>query len=633
MRKLSKIWAAMLCATLMFACTMPVSAEEQGQTKTKSLDVMLMVDDTVSMQRNDPNHIASLALQKFVERIPGEGSRIGMATYDDDILTSTKSLTGTDQAMMRVIESADRDSLKQYAQTRLTQDGRFTDLPGALYYAVKQIQSLPPMDSIPAIIAVSDGENDFISTAAEIRSDQMLEEVKKAGIPVYLIVIHASDRTDVTDYMQGIADDTGGKALFVDSGDEIDTFLVDVVSELYGLELSDNNIAIDIGPEPKDWAFALPTGVFEATLELTHKLDLDMELFGPDRVSIPLGGSQSVAVSSIQDRDGIKTIVRLMEPDEGNYVLRLSSPLGIQPVIGEIILNNEIYVQVDLSSNPAKKGDIIEVAASLMRGGEQYTDLEFANLIATVSIDESQPEEMEWDESKGAFQCSLTAPGKVGEHQMVVTVRGQKSFLRSSDPVTLTIASAGSGFSFGSGSGSSSSSDPAPGSMPVWVIVPAVALLLAIILIVVAMILRGRGSAGLKSQYIRLQGTLMVRYYDDGHTYTWEKYVNPSTYYSKRNPRESLGKLLRDQNQDFGDIPEYFDKIQIAGLQYGGGRLCVEVTGAFDTPSGLERVNQRIDIANGRGMDEMDGMDSFGGMSSTTIAFPDGTKTEIEFLL
>lgn len=636
MRKLLNLGAAMLSVILALACAMPVSAEEREETKTTSLDVMLMVDDTVSMQRNDPNHIASLALQWFAERIPGEGSRVGMATYDDDILTSTSSLTGTGQPMMRVYEQNDKEKLKEYARTRLTQDGRFTDLPGALYYAVEQIQNLQPLDNTPAIIAVSDGENDYISTEAELRSTQKLAKVKEAGIPVYLIVIHASDRTDVRDYMQGIADDTGGKALFVDSGDEIDTFLVETVNELYGLDTSSDFFHEEIGAGPVEWDFSLPDGVFEANVELTHKLELNMELFGPDGTPIPLEGSGSVPVSSLQDRDGLKTIIRLIEPDEGRYVLRLSSPLGEQPVVGEIILNSEIYVQVQLTPNPAKKGGRVEVAASLMRGGEQYKNLEFTNLEASVSVDGRQPEAMERDDAANVFRYSLTAPDQKDDVQVIVTVRGQKSFLRSSDPVTLAMEASGNN------SGGNTTPDnpdnpdnPDVDSLPVWLIILVIVLLAAIILIVVGAVLRSRSKGKSESQYTRLDGTLTVTYFGDAHQYIWENYVRTGTHYTKNNPRECLGKLLRDQ-QPFDDIPAYFDKLQIAGLQLGAGRLCVEVTGEFDTPSGPEKINQRIEVSNGFGMDGMDdmgGMGFSGGASVALVVFPDGTQTELKFSL
>ena len=632
LRKLSNIWAAMMCVILALACVMPVSAEEQGETKTTSLDVMLVVDDTVSMQRNDPNHIAALALQRFAERIPGEGSRIGMATYDDDILTSTSKLTGTGQPMMRVYKQDDKEKLKEYARTGLTQDGRFTDLPSALYFAVEQIQNLAPLDNTPAIIAVSDGENDYISTAAEALSEQKLDKVIESGIPVYLIVIHAGDSTDVRDYMQGIADDTGGKALFVDSGDEIDTFLVDVVDELYDFDTSANILAKDIGPEPEDWKFSLPEGVFEANIELTHKLELDMELFvPPDGTPSLLEGNGGVSVSSMPDRDGLKTIVRLMEPDDGDYVLRLSSPLGKQPVIGEIILNNEIYVEVDLTPNPAKKGDIAEVTASLMRGGKLYKNLEFTNLEASVSVDGGQPETMERDDAASVFRYNLTVPNKKDELKVTVTVRGQKSFLRSSDPVTLVMERSGGLFdrshgNIGSGVGSSRS------SLPVWVIILAVVFLAAIILAVILMILRRRGGGGGFRQYIRLDGTLTVTYLDDARQHVWENYVRLGTHYTKRNPHECLGKLLREQ-RTYDEIPMYFDKIQVAGLRLSNGQLCLEVVGEFDTPTGPEKVNQRIEISNGFSADDMGGMSFSDGMSSALVVFPDGMQAELRFSL
>lgn len=632
MRKLSRSLSAMLCAVLAaMICAVPASAAAQEETMTRSLDVMLVVDDTVSMQSNDPNHIASLALEKFTERIPGEGSRIGMATYDDDILTKTEP------SMMLVRAKEDKDKLKEFARTGLTQDGRFTDLPGALFYAVEQIRGLPESDNKPAIIAVSDGENDFINAAARARSDEALEKVKAADIPVYLIVINASNTSGVREYMEGIAEDTKGKAVFVNSGDDVDLFLLNTVNELFGLIVDpENQFFEEVGPEPKEWTVPLSSGVFEANLELTHKAELQMELFGPDGAQIPLKGGQDVATSTMQDRDMLKTLVRLREPDEGNYTMKMSSPGESQLVIGEIILNNEIRVEVDISHSPAQKGDSVEVTASLMRGGKQYTDLEFSNLSASVTMDGGQPEEMELDGSANIFRCKLTVPDQGSDPQVVVTVQGKKTFLRSSDPVTLVIDQ---GRPIPSSSQHSSQvsnppDPPKPGDVPIWLIIAAVVLLVIIVLTVVVLVLRsrGRGISGSGGQYIRLQGTLTVTYLDNMRQHIWEDYIHPGRYYTKRSPQESLGKMLRDQ-QNYNEIPAYFDKIQIAGLQYSDGRLCVEVTGEVDTPAGPEKINQHIDVENGRGMNQMDDMSFFGGMSSAVIVFPDGNQVELSFRL
>lgn len=718
MQKLSKIWVAVLCITLMLACIVPASATGQGQSRSKGVDVMLVVDDTVSMQYNDPNRIASEALQLFVERLPHEGTRIGMATYDDDILTSTDA--GTGQAMVDVKGEKDKDILRNFAENGLTQNGRFTDLPGALYYAVQQLQSLPELDSTQVIIAVSDGENDYINATARKRSEEMLEEVLAAGIPVYLIVINT--RSDVTKYMTEIAEGTTdgrlvGEACFVDSGDEIDTFLNTIVKKIFDYD-DGNNIFDDIvNPEPKDWPFSLPANVFEATVELTHETILNLELFGPDG-EILLQGNQSVLMSSVQNRSGLKTIIRLIEPDEGDYTLRLSSPGGSQPVLGEIILNNEIYVQVDFSDNPAEPGEDVEVTASLMHGGEPYTDLEFANLTASISIDGSQAE-MERDDDNGVFRYSMTAPTQEGDLEVIVNVDGQVSFHRSSEAATLTVSSdpnptvtpdnntvsvqvefsadpakpgedvevtaklmrRGKPYTdlvigdltatisidgdkaemerdekagvfryslttpdhegvlsvevtVAGQDGFRESSGPVSltinGSPPIWVIILAAVLVIVIILIAVLLVYRyikGKGGGG---GYIQLRVSLTVQYFDDMHKHIWEKYVTTGSLYTKRSPHESLGKLLRMQSQDYGDIPEYFDKILLTGRRYGSNQLCIEVICDIDTPSGPMRMNQRIDIPNGMGMDDMGGMGFSGGMSSANLVFPDQRQLEIK---
>lgn len=715
MQKLSKILAAVLCITLMLVCVVPASAAGQGQSQSKGVDVMLMVDDTVSMQFNDPNRIASVALQLFVERLPGEGTRIGMATYDDDILTSTDP--GTGQAMVDIKISADKDVLRDFAKNGLTQNGHFTDLPGALYYAVQQLRSLPATDNIPAIIAVSDGENDFISDAARLRSDNMLKEVLAAGIPVYLIVIHASGKGDVTEYMQGIANGTGGEARFVDSGDEIDTFLKDIVKKIYDYDDPDDEFYDDVSQEPKDWTFSLPVNVFEATVELTHEKNLDLKLFGPDG-EIFLKGNQSVLMSTVQSGDALKTFIRLAEPDEGDYTLRLSSPDGRQFVLGEIIRNNEIYVKVDLSADSVEPGEDVEVTASLMRGGVSYTDLEFANLTASISIDGSQAE-MERDDDKGVFRYTMSAPSQEGDVELMVSVDGQKSFHRDSDAATLTISS-----SPGSGPSSSPnnnntvsvqvefSANPAkPGEdvevtaslmsrgkpytdlaiadltatilidgnqaemerdekagifrysltapdeagdlkvevtvagqggfressgtvkltirgPSIWVIILAIVLVIVIILIAVVLVLKFIKKP--KGNYIQLRVSLTVQYFDDMHKHIWEKYVTTGSLYTKRNPHESLGGLLRMQSQDYGDIPEYFDKILLTGMRYGNNQLCIEVKCDIDTPSGPMRMNQRIDIPNGMGMDDMSSMGFSSGMASVNLVFPDNRQLEIK---
>lgn len=440
MRKFSRALAVLLCAVLAAACVVPACARQtrpQDQSKTPSLSIMLMVDDTVSMQVNDPNHFASQALQKFVDIIPSEGSYIGMATYDDDILTKVPD----EQALVFVRTLTDKDRLKAFAESGLTQNGRFTDLPRALYYALEQVRAVNDPESKPAIIVVSDGENDYMNETARKNSEEYLNKVCKAGVPVYLLVINANNAARVEDYMNDIAMRTGGEAYFIQSGDEIGEQLTEIVYELYDYVPEHNSENVVVEPEqPKDWLFTLGDDIFEANLELKHVSELDVQLLGPGGTVIPLDGNDDVVVTSVQGADGINTVVKLIEPNGGDYVMKLTSDTE-QSVEIKVILNKEIKVQVELSpaANEVEDGDTVQVTAKLMRGNEQYTGLEFVNLSAAVLLDSDDPVEMTRNADDDTFQGEVTVSGS-GDHTLVVSVKGQKSFYLESDPVVINFS-------------------------------------------------------------------------------------------------------------------------------------------------------------------------------------------------
>ena len=68
-------------------------------------------------------------------------------------------------------------------------------------------------------------------------------------------------------------------------------------------------------------------------------------------------------------------------------------------------------------------------------------------------------------------------------------------------------------------------------------------------------------------------------------------------------------------------------------MRLSNGQLCLEVVGEFDTPTGPEKVNQRIEISNGFSADDMGGMGFSDGMSSALVVFPDGMQAELRFSL
>lgn len=606
MSRWKKVWSGLLACAMLLTCQVTALAEE---TKTVALDVVLVVDDTVSMQTNDPNHIATVALQQFAGSIPSVGSRVGMATYSADILTQ--------QPVIEVDSPEDAEQLRQYAQNGLTQNGRYTDLPSALKYAVDQLNQLEERDNPQVVIAVSDGENDFATDADRQASDEALLSVLAADIPVYIIGVNSSG--SISQYLQGIADNTGGSAYFAESGDQIESILQDITNQLYGY-VDEGGDEVHVGDEEQAWPFKLEEGVFECNLDLDHTSKLEMRLQGPDGQDIPMNAENGIAVFETSGNGSLHTSIKMLEPTGGEYVLYIRSADGSnQTVKIKTTLNNEIYVQVTPSSTQLSGGDSFSVEATLMRGSEKYTDLAFSRLQAVADFNGQQ---VPLTANNAGFQGNFTAPDADGDYTITVTVTG-KTFMRTSDPVTVTVGKGG-----GAASSGSAPTTPQKGGLPWWIFV----IIAAVVAAVAVLLLKLRGGKSRTGESIRLQGTLVVTYYRQAGVYTWEKYVLPGSYYSKRSPMANLGKMLRDLH-DPEDIPQEFDQLFVGGVMDPDRQQYVVIRGELASGEEKQSVYTRLKIDTGMGADDDFDSFSFEDSNKISLILPSGGTVEFSFML
>ncbi len=588
----------LLCAAALLLCgTVAFAAESQSI----GLDLYLVIDDTVSMQRNDPNQIATQALNKFANDLPREGSRVGMATYAADILT--------EMPIIEINGEQAKAQMADYAENGLKQDGHYTDLPSALKYAADQLRQLPESDNLQYIVAVSDGENDFLSDADRQRSDAALEEVVNAGIPCYLIGIN-NDSGSVEAYLSDVAQRTGGEAFMVSSGDELISVLKELMDRLYGKE-SEQRVEMDVSTETA-WEFPLEDGIFEANLELIHTSELLLRLVGPDGSEIPMDEAHGIVTYQVPGNGELYTTVCMLEPAPGDYTLYLTSADGnVQHVIGEIVLNKEIYVELSTSPADIRPGDGFSVTAKLMRGSEAYTDLAFDSLSAVA---EFEGQSVDMSSSSIGFTANLTAPDTEGDYELTVTVRG-KTFNRTSDPLTVHVALP-AGAAVGPAAAES-------GGMPwwVWVLIGVGVIALAL---VVLMVVNNKKV----DDYVQLNGSLTVTYYLKNRVYCWEKYVNPGRYCKKRSNHASLSYMLRDL-QDGTELDPELDQIFIATKKSGKGssyREYIQITGRM----GEESYTEILEIDNGMGVN--DGFASFGGASVAIARLNNGGQVEFSYM-
>lgn len=606
--KLIRLMAVIMALAVGFALT--ANAAESLST---GADVMLVIDDTVSMQRNDPNRIATAALQRFAALVPSDGgTRVGMATYASKILT---------EQPIEAVDNTNVASLRSYADKGLTQDGHYTDLPTALKYAVDKLQGLPASDNPQAIIAVSDGENDFANDEDRQLSEKNLQEVLAAGIPVHIIAINASGKQSVNDYLQGIADATGGTLNIVKSGDEVANVLDGITNDLFHYEIDqENHFESEVGTDPVDWVFELEDDVFEANLQLTHTDELELSLIGPDGADIPMDEANGIVSYDTPTKDGLLTTIKMLEPAAGQFDLRMVSKGNVQYVLGEIVLNNEIYIEVSLSNDQPQAGEEFTVTAMLMRSGEAYTDLAFGNLSAVVSLD---GQETEMTANNRGFSANLKAPAD-GTYPLVVNVAGH-TFNRSSDPIELIV---GSGSAAGAGTvGPVQPANQEESGIPIWLIAVICAVIAVIIIAVIVLLKSRKESSDSGPSSFQLTGSMNVVYNDPKQVVSWMLVVNPGYNYSKKKPRVNLGATLRAA-ADGQEIPDVFDKITIAGIRFGS-ELYLEIAGDLGTKDKPDPINQQMQINTGMGSE----FDSFDDDLSMTLHFANGAYAVLTYNL
>ena len=203
--KAKRFLAFMLCMALTFTIVMPLASlfVQAAPASAVKADIVLVVDDTRSMQDTDPDKLSAIAIKKFVEKIPSNFEpRLGITTYSVDVMNSLE--------LGRTPEE-----IKTFADEKITQDGRGTDAAMGINWAMNEFEERgDAAANAKVIVLIGDGENSFTVNNREVRtaeeSNAVLEEaVQKAvdkGIKVYTLAINPT-ADDFRQYFQDIAED------------------------------------------------------------------------------------------------------------------------------------------------------------------------------------------------------------------------------------------------------------------------------------------------------------------------------------------------------------------------------------------------------------------------------------------
>lgn len=184
-----------------------------------TVEVVLVVDDSGSMgpwgDNNDPNNERLTVAQNMIDQLP-DGCKIGIVWF------STKSKLLTTEL------TTDREAAKALlTEEYFTSSGSYTNLYGALNNAMTLFESTSS-DALKTIIAITDGrahDHDALHQSTIAAAKQQNVRLYTVGLGGDLII---------TDYLQPLAEETGGNYYLSENADQLAS-IYDEISKMIDL--------------------------------------------------------------------------------------------------------------------------------------------------------------------------------------------------------------------------------------------------------------------------------------------------------------------------------------------------------------------------------------------------------------
>jgi len=187
---------------LMFCLTLILTYWGVAFSGPVKKDIVLMIDNSGSMRRNDPNFLTKKAVTRFVENLSGD-IQVAVLIFDHDI-NMTLPLT--------IVNQTTKDTILSSTE-KIDFKGRFTKIPSAMERAIYELKMNGRDDSQKTIIFITDG---IVDTGDKTRDadktrwlrENLSEDAARAEIKIFGIAF-----TDQADFelIQYFAQKTKGE--------------------------------------------------------------------------------------------------------------------------------------------------------------------------------------------------------------------------------------------------------------------------------------------------------------------------------------------------------------------------------------------------------------------------------------
>ena len=241
-----------LSARVVARCTAALILLSLSYSASADKDIMVVLDNSGSMRKNDPTFLARGAVASFIEQL-GPGTSAGMLIFDQGVTIPVPLTPIDDASKARLIESLDNINYR----------GQLTDSPAAIERAIYELKTKGRADANKLIVFMTDGIVDTGNAEADIEKtkwlrDELAVDAKANGIRVFAIAF-----TENADFflIQSLANKTDGEYYrAMEPG-----ALAGVFDTVYG-ELDTPAEPVAPAPEPEPEPVAAPPAAPPATI-------------------------------------------------------------------------------------------------------------------------------------------------------------------------------------------------------------------------------------------------------------------------------------------------------------------------------------------------------------------------------
>ena len=344
-------------------------AEEQ-----KDLDLIMVLDQSESMTRNDPNGMMREAAKMLTEMMPARASRIGVISFNRK-QTKVSDLTEV---------SREEDVVKITDQIGSIEYKGNTDIGNAVADAVEMFDKED--DRIHAILVFSDGKNYFrMDKNAEQQSDERLYdsrvEAEKQNCQIYCLGFGeemADTQGEGYQKLLNIASSKDKVSTEIDPV-KIHEFFVKMLADLTGgvpMPITNGDIEIE-------------SNVKEANIYLSSAQDfsnVEIKLTDPSGNAISLENNEALHFY----RSAYSAVIKLFNPEPGTYKIVVSAndveiSVGYLPAY-EYVLSSAIIDQNGNAITQINNQSTAEIQTVIQQNGQNVTDKKVYDRAASTAV-------------------------------------------------------------------------------------------------------------------------------------------------------------------------------------------------------------------------------------------------------